>query len=113
MGLLLVAAALAAAATCTKAFVLPVGRQCGQPTPIARSQSAWLAPVRPPPSSIHPLQSTASGAAEPATGSSNSETVLWLRGLSNTFDGQRFQFKDVSLSLAKGASARSNGRLTD
>jgi ATPase subunit of ABC transporter with duplicated ATPase domains len=30
------------------------------------------------------------------------ETVMWVRKLSNTFDGQRYQFRDVTLSLAKG-----------
>lgn len=56
------------------------------------------------PAGPSPLQSTASGASEASTGGGSSgETVLWLRGLSNTFDGTRYQFKDISLSLAKGA----------
>ncbi len=40
--------------------------------------------------------------ATPPQDTANLETVLWLRGLSNTFDGNRYQFKDISLSIGKG-----------
>jgi hypothetical protein len=88
----LLAATLAAT---SHAFVLPIpaARPTPQQAPAIRSTTRPLQ---------QPLRSTAAGSNE-GSSSSSSETVLWLRGLSNTFDGNRYQFKDISLSLAKGA----------
>lgn len=97
MALLLLLLCLLFAAT-TQAFVPPLSK--GKATPAAARR--WTLPA---------LPSTASDTSDAATAgtSSSSETVLWLRGLSNTFDGTRYQFKDISLSLQKGACVRHGG----
>lgn len=107
MALLLLQVVVAALlAATTQAFLLPTAA----PRPLPAGSPASVRPpaapieIEAPPirrCALLALQSTASGAAEPPSASS-SETVLWLRGLSNTFDGTRWQFKDISLSLAKG-----------
>lgn len=98
------AAAVAAGllATTCQGFVPPV-KTLLQPLPVASNQAPASIALVQARRSAPVMQSTASGAAAEASTSSSSETVLWLRGLSNTFDGTRYQFKDISLSLAKGA----------
>lgn len=119
MALLLLVGLAALTLGTTEAFVLPLRPQSPlRTTTTIRAAAAAVSPVSSSttkPSlfpqarrwSLPALQSTAAGSSEGgaggAAGGSNSETVLWLRGLSNTFDGERYQFKDISLSLAKGA----------
>lgn len=79
----------------TQAFFLPSSVRLASPT------TRLLPPLQPHvPRRRSPIvcQSTAAPPAQDA----NLETVLWLRGLSNTFDGNRYQFKDISLSIGKG-----------
>lgn len=101
--LLLLLAALLATATTTQAFVPALGAK-GRAAPAA-ARSASVAPRR---WTLPALPSTTSSESSDAAAASGggSETVLWLRGLSNTFDGTRYQFKDISLSLQKGQSVR-------
>lgn len=103
--LLLLLLGLAALFPATHAFVpAQVGKGKGMATPAA-ARSALKVPRR---WTLPALSSTASESSDAAaaSGGGSSETVLWLRGLSNTFDGTRYQFKDISLSLQKGQSVR-------